>query len=507
MEYVKSHPEEFDAEAAVYDSPAYWEAVKQKYQRVIERTQPNYTAMQRTGFQRTKNQMAKTLMMFSTQRQQNAQILVSALEDAAAQAARYKADPSAANKEALETAKTRRADAISSQIVQTALIAGLGVGVKLLFHKWGDLQDENGDMTVWSLLSNFIYQFFNSGVSNLTGGSEAWRATETVMTGQSFGSYDTISMTGFSAVNDMTKSIAKLNGLLDKDTSEMTEEEFAEYEKSVRWAWADAVGQLAMLEGVPYNNVKKYVKAVNEWMDSCKKWKEEGKVSFDSAPSSATGQYDRLYNAIQSGDSEEAAAAMKKLEQMNKTDKVDSELARRLKKYDADILEAAKAQNAGKEKAAKTARQAAFKKLLDGLDVGSTDSARRSGAGQRSDRRCEREGHRAAAGRKGPGQGRQRVRRPAGGSGDRPGGGRAGGDRPAADRRQEEKQHQEQDHGGREGGVSGRKRPGPGEAGEEAAGPRGRRREPAVRGKELYPVGKRCGQEGREGKGREELVG
>lgn len=378
MEYVKSHPTEFDAEAAVYDSPAYWEAVNKKYQRVIERTQPNYTAMQRTGFQRTKNQMAKTLMMFSTQRQQNAQILVSALEDAAAQAARYKADPSAANKEALETAKARRADAISSQIVQTALIAGLGVGVKLLFHKWGDLQDENGDMTAWSLLSNFIYQFFNSGVSNFTGGSEVWRATETVATGKSFGSYDTISMTGFSAVNDVTKSIAKLNGLLDKDTSEMTEEEFAEYEKNVRWAWADAAGQLAMLEGVPYNNVKKCVKAVNEWMDSIEKWKEEGKVSFSSTPSSATGQYDRLYNAIQSGDSEEAAAAMKKLEQMGKTDKVDSQLKTRLKKYDADILEAAKAQNAGKEKAAETARQAAFKKLLDGLDVGSKDSARRT---------------------------------------------------------------------------------------------------------------------------------
>ena len=377
MEYVKSHPEEFDAEAAVYDSPAYWEAVKQKYQRVIERTQPNYTAMQRTGFQRTKNQMAKTLMMFSTQRQQNAQILVSALEDAAAQAARYKADPSAANKEALETAKARRADAISSQIVQTALIAGLGVGVKLLFHKWGDLQDENGDMTVWSLLSNFIYQFFNSGVSNFTGGSEVWRAAETVMTGKSFGSYDTISMTGFSAVNDMTKSSAKLNGLLDKDTGEMTEEEFAEYEKSVRWAWADAVGQLAMLEGIPYNNVKKYVKAVNEWMDSIKKWKEEGKVSFDSAPSSATGQYDRLYNAIQSGDSEEAAAAMKKLEQMNKTDKVDGELARRLKQYDADVLAAAEARNAGKTRAEENARQAVFEKLREGLGVApATDRAK-----------------------------------------------------------------------------------------------------------------------------------
>ena len=261
--------------------------------------------------------------------------------------------------------------------MQTALIAGLGVGVKLLFHKWGDLQDENGDMTVWSLLSNFIYQFFNSGVSNFTGGSEVWRAAETVMTGKSFGSYDTISMTGFSAVNDMTKSIAKLNGLLDKDTGEMTEEEFAEYEKSVRWAWADAVGQLAMLEGIPYNNVKKYVKAVNEWMDSIKKWKEEGKVSFDSAPSSATGQYDRLYNAIQSGDSEEAAAAMKKLEQMNKTDKVDGELARRLKQYDADVLAAAEARNAGKTRAEENARQAVFEKLREGLGVApATDRAK-----------------------------------------------------------------------------------------------------------------------------------
>ena len=37
-----------------------------------------------------------------------------------------------------------------------------------------------------------------------------------------------------------------------------------------------------------------------------------------------------------------------------------------------------KAQNAGKEKAAETARKAAFRKLLDGLDVRGKDSARRT---------------------------------------------------------------------------------------------------------------------------------
>lgn len=73
-------------------SKAYQNAVVSKFQRVVERTQPNYTAMQRTGIQRSKNQMLKTISMFSTQRQQNAQIVVSAVEDLAAQAERYWTD-------------------------------------------------------------------------------------------------------------------------------------------------------------------------------------------------------------------------------------------------------------------------------------------------------------------------------------------------------------------------------------------------------------------------------
>ena len=75
---------------------------------------------------------------------------------------------------------------------------------------------------------------------------------------------------------------------------------------------------------------------------------------------------------------EEAAAALGKLEAMGKDEKtILSQLKTRLKKYDEGVLKAAKAQNAGKEKAAETARKAAFRKLLDGLGVGSTDSARR----------------------------------------------------------------------------------------------------------------------------------
>lgn len=331
-------------------SKAYQNAVVSKFQRVVERTQPNYTAMQRTGIQRSKNQMLKTISMFSTQRQQNAQIVVSAVEDLAAQAERYWTDGSAENKAELKKALQRTMDMASSQIVQTAVIAGLGLAVKFVLHKWGDLQDENGDMTLWSVGSNFLYQFLNSGVSNYTGGSELWTAGENILSGKSFGSYDSISMTGFSAVNDVVKTISKLNGLLDKDTGEMTEKELDDYADSVKWAWADTAGQLMMLVGVPYNNGKKYVQAVFGWMDSIKEWGETGDVNFSSLPASATGQYDRLYNAIAEGDTDNASGAMAKLEAMGKDEKtIASQLKNRLKKYSPEVEQAARARNEGKD--------------------------------------------------------------------------------------------------------------------------------------------------------------
>ena len=376
-------------------SKAYQEAVMSKFRRVVERTQPNYTVMQRTGMQRSKNQMLKTLSMFSTQRQQNAQIMVSAVEDLAAQwqrndqakAALEKAKAEndtprlAECKAAAEKAKADRAealkrfwDAASSQIVQTAVIAGLGILVKFILHRWDDLQDENGDMTLASLGGSFLYQFSNSMVSNYTGGSELWTAGESIHSKRVFGNYDSVSMTGFSAINDAVTSMTKLNALLDKDTGEMTEKELDDYADSVKWAWADTAGQLMMLVGVPYNNGKKYVQAVFAWMDTVKQWDETGEKNFNSTPDSATGQYGRLFEAIQTGNTEEVQAATKKLERMLAEGKIkelktDDQLKARLKKYDEDILDAARAKNAGDMEARVDAKQEVYDRLCTAYGV------------------------------------------------------------------------------------------------------------------------------------------
>ena len=381
--YVEHHAAEFGEGAAEKGSEAYWEAVNKMYQRVIEETQPNYTTMQRAGIQRSDNEFVKTLTMFTTQRFQNYGILADAVGDYKAQKARYAADQSAENKAEVQRAGQSLRRAAASQVVQTTVFALMKIGADFLLHRWDKEQDENGDITAASVGKRFFDLYTESAAGNFLYGSEIYSALTNARDGKD---YDVVSATNISAVNDLFAAFTKTVKLLRTDTGEMSEEELAAHHQKLNKAVLKDIQCGLELYGVPAANIRKVMQAFEGyWEDAQAIGRGEG-FSFNSAPSSATGQYDRLYNAIQSGDSEEAAAAMKKLEQMNKTDKVDGELARRLKQYDADVLAAAEARNAGKTRAEEKARKAVFEKLREGLDVapvtdrakGKADAARRA---------------------------------------------------------------------------------------------------------------------------------
>ena len=381
--YVEHHATEFGEGAAEKGSEAYWEAVNKMYQRVIEETQPNYTTMQRAGIQRSDNEFVKTLTMFTTQRFQNYGILADAVGDYKAQKARYAADQSAENKAEVQRAGQSLRRAAASQVVQTAVFALMKIGADFLLHRWDKEQDENGDITAASVGKRFFDLYTESAAGNFLYGAEIYSVISNAASGAD---YDVVSATNISAVNDLFAAFTKTVKLLRTDTGEMSEKELTAHHQKLNKAVLKDIQCGLELYGVPAANIRKVMQAFEGyWEDAQAIGRGEG-FSFNSAPSSATGQYDRLYNAIQSGDSEEAAAAMKKLEQMNKTDKVDSELARRLKQYDADVLAAAEARNAGKARAEEKARKAVFEKLREGLDVapvtdrakGKTDAARRA---------------------------------------------------------------------------------------------------------------------------------
>lgn len=385
--YVEHHTAEFSEGAAEKGSEAYWEAVNKMYQRVIEETQPNYTTMQRAGIQRNDSDVVRGLTMFTTQRFQNYGILADAVGDYKAQKARYAADQSAENKAEVKRAKRDLGRALSSQAVQTAVFAAMKIISDFLLRRWDREQDENGDVTGWSLLKRYGVVCMQAVAGYAMGGSEIYSFVDNVIHDTD---YDVISISNLAGANDAAEDAAKFSHELAKDTSEMDEEELEKHHGKLKKCALTVIKDSGTLVGLPAQNAFNLATAIWGWGENIVYGATKGEYgkafSINGLPASATGQYDRLYNAIQSGDSGEAAAAMKKLEQMGKSEKADSELARRLKQYDADVLAAAEARNAGKTRAEEKARKDVFEKLREGLGVapatdrakGKADAARRA---------------------------------------------------------------------------------------------------------------------------------
>lgn len=364
--YVEHHAAEFADGAATKGSDAYWKAVNQMYQKVIEETQPNYTVMQRAGIQRSDNEITKTLTMFTTQRFQNYGILADAVMDYKAQRARYNAEKSAENKAEVQRAGQSLRRAAASQVIQTAVFALMKIGADFLLHRWDREQDENGDVTAESLWNRFAGLFTESAAGNFLFGSEIYSMVGNAVNGTD---YDVVSATNISAVNDLFAATTKLYTLIRKDTTGMDEEELEAYHRKLRKAGVDVMEYGLDIAGIPAANGRKMVEAFAAYADDVQGLANGEGFSLNGTPASATGQYDRLFNAIERGDAEEAAAALGKLDQMGKSDKVSSELKKRLKNYDPDIETAAKARNADNDRTRQKATKDCIRALYKGLGI------------------------------------------------------------------------------------------------------------------------------------------
>ena len=349
--YVEHHTNEFAEGAATKGSEAYWEAVNKMYQRVIEETQPNYTTMQRAGIQRSDNELVRTLTMFTTQRFQNYGILADAVLAYNAKRERSHADPTEENRAELKRAGKNLNRAVTSQIVQTAVFAAMKIGADFLLHRWDREQDENGDITEWSLLKRYADLYVGSAAGTFLYGSELYSFVGNVAGGKD---YDVVSAPNLSAVNDLGTEAMRLYKLLATDTGEMDEEELEAYHEKLRKAALTFMEDGLELKGLPAGNAEKLLEAAWKWSGNAAYAVTGGKygekLSLNSLPASATGQYDRLYNAIAEVDTDNASGAMAKLEAMGKDEKtIASQLKNRLKKYSPEVEQAARARNEGKD--------------------------------------------------------------------------------------------------------------------------------------------------------------
>ena len=346
--YVKNHPGEFAEGAAKEGSEDYWQAVNRMYQKVIEQTQPNYTVMQRAGIQRNPDEFVKTFTMFTTQRFQNYGILADAVMDYNAQKARFEEGETEETKAELQRAGKQLRRAAGSQVAQTAVFALMKIGADFLLHRWDREQDENGDVTLKSLLSRFTGLFTESAAGNFLFGSEVYSLVDNALNGKD---YDVVSATNISAVNDLAGDVTKFVSELRKDTADMDETKLATHHGKVEKYALTLMEDGVEIAGVPFGNGRKILEAFKGYVQDAVNMFHGGKFTFNSLPASATGQYDRLYDAYASGDAGEAQAAMEKLDGMVETGKIKEnkmyeQMKKRLKQYEPRVTEAARETNA-----------------------------------------------------------------------------------------------------------------------------------------------------------------
>ena len=258
-------------------SDAFYKAVAELYNRVIEETQPNYAVMQRPEILRTKNELTKTLNMFKTQPFQNFNILYDAIGDYQAQRRAYAA---AANDEAraeiktrVDAAKRKLGRALSSQLLSSFVFALMQFAWDAFRRKDDKYKDKEGNVTPGSWLKGIGVNMLGNGVGMVPFGSEALELMESITDKllkasgedpffeQQFYGFDASvleSMTDLanSAASMIVKTYQTVAAAFDSEKK-------ADWEALGRQSY-DTAETVAEMLGLPVGNVRKTLTAVAE---------------------------------------------------------------------------------------------------------------------------------------------------------------------------------------------------------------------------------------------------
>ena len=246
-------------------------AVTDTYLRIIEETQPNYSAALRPEVLRSDNAMERALIMFATQPLQQYGIVYDALGRYESASRHYKTDKSEANKAAKDKAAKGLGRAVGVILASSLAFALLRLGTDTLmgnFEKKYKPKEGSEDTEVEAFLRQFgmnmlggvtgmwpigktLVEFIEASAdtiaTNLGGKAifgKKWYGVETATIGAINDAMDAIA----TAVNYITRAI---NGKSETKTAV----------KKVVTAAED----IAVLFGIPAANVHKIIKAVAHW--------------------------------------------------------------------------------------------------------------------------------------------------------------------------------------------------------------------------------------------------
>ncbi len=244
---------------------AWWKAVADVYNRIIEETQPNYTMMQRPQILRSDNALTRALNMFKTQPFQNFNILYDAFGNLAAKNREYKANATDENLQALRSARTNVARAVSSQAVSAFVFALMQFAWDAFRGKAKKYKDDDDEMTLASWLKGMGINVLSSAGGMIPFGSYALELGETMVDAiaKAFGGKAVFGQTFYGLSENAAESVNDMgNALINMVTKAAQALEGGEITESTIRGIVDSAADIAQFAGIPVNNVLNLFKAV-----------------------------------------------------------------------------------------------------------------------------------------------------------------------------------------------------------------------------------------------------
>ena len=238
-------------------SDEYYKAVAQIYNRVIEETQPNYTIMQRPQLLRSDDTLMGNLAMFKTQPFQNTGIVYDAVGNYLAKAEQAKYGGEEAKAEA-KAAKRDMGWAITSQLGQLAVFAGMTLVWALARGKKDKYADEDGNLTAGSVLAAVGKDMVGGALSGIPFGSDAWELVSSKLFGDKYYGLDAVTVTAIQDTLEAMSSLTDQLGRIGKAALNGGEINW----NSERLKLDTELDSFSKAVGVPYENVLNLGKVV-----------------------------------------------------------------------------------------------------------------------------------------------------------------------------------------------------------------------------------------------------
>ena len=290
-------------------SPEFNQETARIYNRTIEDTQPNYSTMHRTGFQRSGDSLTRNIIgMYKTVPFQMGNLVGRSIGDVSAKARLVKGGGDEAKKEF--------AKAVGHMLLTlSAVIASQGAvtGLRRIFNHYiykndSAYQDENGGETTSSVISGMAKDFVSGLAGMAPGGSEAYAVSEAL--------YESI-RGNKPAFGDKLLESFTAEGINDLEYNIMSLIESVSNQENGRVIVLNAkktTEKMSALLGIPQKNITDNLLAGARavWTATDGKYLGEYRASlFQKNPVSSGNGYRFAYQALAAGELEQYDAIVK----------------------------------------------------------------------------------------------------------------------------------------------------------------------------------------------------